>query len=349
MLNPGVQRGNHERLLCLIRCGHIVSSQRFCHDIVVFRPITSFVGMMAGRAYEEALQQAILEGAMTSDELIESAIQYNTWSDERDAELAGYRQELREVKKSLLDFMYHTGRLAAARARIEGLEQQAVALMSRRHELTGGAAESYAQSVYRSYVIATISHTLSGERIWPSYEAMMIGAHLSEIREACAEYFDHSLVSDGDVRSLARSEVWRSVWLIGKNAGGLFANDLDSLTPNQKSLIYWSSIYDSVYQAYERPSSIIIDTDDLLDSWLLRAGDKTKPAKTTSQKGDRQETFVVSDRKGAQAVYDLNSPEARKQVAVAQAAAQQGATRDVDLPTTKQAIRQKIASLPRRR
>jgi hypothetical protein len=104
-----------------------------------------------------------------------------------------------------------------------------------------------------------------------------------------------------------------------------------------------------VYQAYERPSSIIIDTDDLLDSWLLRAGDKTKPAKTTSQKGDRQETFVVSDRKGAQAVYDLNSPEARKQVAVAQAAAQQGATRDVDLPTTKQAIRQKIASLPRRR
>lgn len=344
-----MDRGNHERLLHIIRCGDIVSSRRFCCEIVVFKPTTSFVGMMAAREYEEALQQAILEGAMTSDELIESAIAHGMWSDERDAELAGYRQELREVKKSLLDFIFHTGRLAAARARIEGLEQQAVALMSRRHELTGGAAESYAQSVYRSYVVAVVAHTFSGERVWPSYEAMMIGAPLSDIRESCADYFDHSIVQDCDIRSLARSEVWRSIWMVGKNAGGLFANGLDSLTQNQRSLTYWSSIYDSVYQAYDRPMSTIIDTDDLLDSWLLRAGDKTKPTKTTQQKGDRQETFIVSDRKGAQAVYDLNSPESRKQVAVAQAAAQQGATRDVDLSTTRQAIRQKIASLPRRK
>ncbi|MGE4412481.1 MAG: hypothetical protein AB7E45_02130 [Candidatus Caldatribacteriota bacterium] len=33
-------------------------------------------------------------------------------------------------------------------------------------------------------------------------------------------------------------------------------------------MVYWSSLYDSVYNSIDRPPQWVIDDDDLLDKWL---------------------------------------------------------------------------------
>jgi hypothetical protein len=88
-----------------------------------------------------------------------------------------------------------------------------------------------------------------------------------------------------DYRAIARSGFWRSRWnAAGKNTFYLFGRNAGSLTQYQEMLVYWSQIYDSVYDAYERPGEDIINDDEKLDKWLKDQASKDKNERATNGK-----------------------------------------------------------------
>ena len=91
------------------------------------------------------------------------------------------------------------------------------------------------------------------------YKIFLIKTFIEEVDLSVAEY-----------RKVARSGEWRLIWnLSKKNLPALFGRPIQDLANRQKFLIYWSRIYDSVYEDPKKPDDSIIEDDEKLDNWLF--------------------------------------------------------------------------------
>ena len=77
------------------------------------------------------------------------------------------------------------------------------------------------------------------------------------------------MLGESEIRELARSEPWKSIWSSSKNEGVLFGKRAIELSEEQKHLIMWSTMYDSIGESPDSPSDKIIADDDMLDGWLI--------------------------------------------------------------------------------
>jgi hypothetical protein len=121
--------------------------------------------------------------------------------------------------------------------------------------------------------------------------------------------------SEKEIRKIARSEPWRSIWKTYSNSGGdLFGRPLADMAKSQRDLTYWSNIYDNVFESHERPDWSVIDDDEALDKWFEEQYNKTnkkKTAFTTNPKiAAAKEVFIVAQTpQDAQKVYSsMNTP-----------------------------------------
>ena len=148
------------------------------------------------------------------------------------------------------------------------------------------------------------------------------------------------------MRELARSNIWRSTWSVSKSISNLFDYSITRWSNNQSDLVYWSQIYDMVYESHERPKQEIIEDDDLLDSWLIRQNEKqqsdSKPgsnygeSKHQFKKQGRQEQFVMSDKGGAPEVYSMNNPGDRQKIIKKQSIiSKEGSVKEQEMPDSK--------------
>jgi hypothetical protein len=77
--------------------------------------------------------------------------------------------------------------------------------------------------------------------------------------------------------------MWRTLWNAGKGSN-LFGKPIIQLDSEQHALVYWSQVYDSVYEAYERPDDDIINDDEKLDAWFKRQSEKREAEKKKNKK-----------------------------------------------------------------
>ena len=117
-----------------------------------------------------------------------------------------------------------------------------------------------------------------------------------------------SLLSESQIRILARSYIWKSIYNQSKSSRfPLFKkhkNKNVDLTVNQRNLLTWSNIYDNVNESLECPDEFVINDDDMLDGWFIdqkRNKDKEKTENLLSSKVHNQKIansdhlFVVSN------------------------------------------------------
>ena len=130
------------------------------------------------------------------------------------------------------------------------------------------------------------------------------------------------LLSDSEVRQIAKADPWRSIWASFKKAGGtLFETSATCYTTEQKNLILWSSMYDSIAESPESPSDEIILDDDMLDGWLiiqrrereLRTKQKAAEDIIGNEKiANSDEVYIVAkSEEDIQNIKELNDPQAK--------------------------------------
>lgn len=101
------------------------------------------------------------------------------------------------------------------------------------------------------------------------------------------------------LREIARSTEWRLTWSLSReNLPALFGRGIGDLTINHRMLIYWSRVYDSVFEAPDPPDDETIKDDELFDDWLSdrdaeRRGHKTN--RSDSSVAHHQEQGRVID------------------------------------------------------
>jgi hypothetical protein len=113
-----------------------------------------------------------------------------------------------------------------------------------------------------------------------------------------------------DIRSLARSDIWRSY-----AASCQIEKDLFNTTDDYKYLINLYKMYDNARQHPEAPSEDIINDDDALDGWFIfhnrKAANEKKKNSVLSKVGPKlgQHNFIFTNNEDeAKAIIDSNSP-----------------------------------------
>ncbi len=121
------------------------------------------------------------------------------------------------------------------------------------------------------------------------------------------------------MRELARTDPWRSIWNVGKKLGNIFDKPAVEFTSEQKTLMSWSSLYDSVSESSEAPADDVVEDDDILDGWLISQRRKRENLTTQSSVegvignekiANAGEVFVVTGNKSEDIdkISSMNNP-----------------------------------------
>lgn len=160
-------------------------------------------------------------------------------------------------------------------------------------------------------------------------------------------------LDDKEYRRIARTEPWKSMWGISKEA--IFGDmHISEWSEPQKIIVNYSKMYDSIYEHYEFPGERVLQDDDALDGWLLTQNRKRNDgSKTTQNEKDipqnadvfvpisrevvdpvtGQRKFVI-DKEKVRDVDQLNSPQAKAgKQEVLQTIDKMGKIKDSDIPS----------------
>jgi len=277
----------------------------------------------------------------------EEALDCFGWTIEHEGELLMLKKDIQKIKRGLLDYYpLYKSKIRKIRQMLRVTEKALIKKITSKYECLIHTADHYALVESQKYLIGRITKKLDGQRYWKTDEDFYNETDLSLINSLRMLYFDEATISDATLRELARSEPWRSFWGVAKNT------DMLSHSDTQRKLMYWSQVYDAVFDAYERPATEVINDDDLIDSWFVRQadkidkqskdkaiGEKTKPGKP----GGRQEQFIMADKEGAQEVYDMNNPLTKARIKSQQNLIQKkGSVQDQNLPVSQEQLRQQL-------
>jgi len=346
-----------ERIIAQIICGDI-SATIITKDnkplSLLLRPPTAREQAKAAAVYSVEYQRAIIKGLLDENDTISDMISFGKWSDKKEKEIEGLQKDIHNIRRGILDFLFNKTKLEKIRALLRRAESALFERLAERHHLLDKSAETYALICQQRYLISRITQKENDRLLWATKEDFENFDDIGIIIQLCEFFFMRSHVPNKVIRELARSQQWRVYWEIAKNTNYLFDGPVSLWTWNQRELAYWSTIYDSVYEAYERPSKDIIADDDLLDSWFIRQGEKgdnKTQIDTTAQsrKNGRNEEFIMADKEGAKQVYNMNDPGSRAKIKARQKLLQKHDTiREQDMPDSQQEMRTQLAGMRRK-
>lgn len=342
-----------ERLIAIINWPYIPATVETKYGILIsllLRPPTPKEQAKAAMVYSCEYQRGIALGLSSEYDIIKDMISLNIWSDQKDIQIKGLREDIHNIRRGLLDFLFNRTKLEKARTLLRRAESVLFEKLAQRYNLTENSAEAHALICQQRYLISSIAETENGDLFWKSQSDFEESDDISVIRQLCELFFKQSRISMKIIRELARSQEWRAYWEITKNTNDLFDGSVVCWSLNQRELAYWSTIYDAVHGAYEKPSKDIIEDDDLLDSWFIREGEKKENSNISSKPNKKgfNEEFIMSDRDGSKHVYDMNDSNSRAKIQARQKVVnQRGVVKEQDMPDSQRDMREKLSGMQR--
>lgn len=309
--------------------------------------------------YAQALYKATNIGILTEAETLASLVEFGQWNEKKEQEIEGIRQDIHNIRRGLLDFLFQKDKLEKARKLLRSAEVALTKRLITRQELVKTSAETQALLEQQRYLISKVTETEDGSLYWSSSKIFGEETDTELIQRLCQVFFENNIPTS-TIRQIARSGMWRAMWGAAKQFSQLFGKDLSEWSDVQKELVHWSIAYDNVYEAYERPSEDVIEDDDLLDSWFIRQHDQLE-ARTnkaagenqikgkSSRKGGRNEQFIMADKDGAKKIYDMNDPMSRVKIRARQKVLQQkGAVQEQHMPDSQREMKQQLVEMQRK-
>lgn len=276
--------------------------------------------------HQEALNEAKEMGLLSELELRHAYKHRNIWSEDNDESIKKLGDKLRGLKNS----KPKTNR----EKRILELSIQATygkleSLLHKKHDLFGQSVEKHANDARQNALVFSITYDEFGNKFWPSWSDFEKECDSKLIKNLITAYIEREEISGKRIRRLARSNVWRFQWQAAKGVGDLFEKPIIELDPEQQALVYWSQVYDSVYESMDRPDDSVIEDDDKLDKWFenqnkkrkvdrINKGKEAGGIKLSDKVARHGEVFIVAkspmnpDAPSADEIENLNSSMAQK-------------------------------------
>jgi hypothetical protein len=236
---------------------------------------------------------AIDQGVRTEDEIISDARMGGIWTEDDEDVFSKGEEHIKFLEGEIERHKRLRAKVKKLKKAVKDTKAKIRLVRDQRDRLVMNSADYYAheQSIYA--VLPRVALKEDGTPLWDSDEAYL--ACKSQYPNFCA-YLGHRLVIQDlwqaeKIRRVAKNAEWRLIWNAGReNIAGLFRRPLCDFNLNQKMLLYWSRVYDSVYEDPECPEADIIDDDEKLDDWLANRDIKRKEDKSSSTKDKKFKT-----------------------------------------------------------
>lgn len=240
-----------------------------------------------------------------------------------------------DIKYGMYKAFLQPENLAQLRRRLEMLKKLINETYYKKHSLDYLTKEGFAATCRAQFLLMNTVRNEAGELLWENDESVNYPL-LDSIMAICNE----RTLTNEQFREIARTEPWRSYWAADKT--NVIGGPTMSWTEDQRTLVSYSKMYDSIYENPDSPSEDIINDDDVLDGWIVNRRREAEKAKKKEQLEsllddklkDADNIFMVAkDQKAAQDIFDLNSPEMRRIKAQRDKAIQEhGILKESELP-----------------
>lgn len=290
-----------ERTLYRIISGRtaiFVDGLSFC----IFEPSAELIAE-SYNYYDIYLEEAYSSGCLVEEEYDQFLFENDVWSKAHDAVLKQKKDDLENLKVLAYENYFREKDLKRIKREIRFTERSINKILTDKSKYDFMKCDYVAESARLNWLLTKTTY-INNSLIDDSYD-------LSKISNA---YFDKSIDSI-KIRDVAKSDTWRSMWFNNKLHGGqLFDRAPIDYSRDQITLCSYTSMYDNVYEHYERPEDSIIDDHDCLDGWFIvqrRNNESTrKKAKVISKNpkiANAKEQFVFANNQDeANVIYNMN-------------------------------------------
>lgn len=328
---------------------------RLTNCILLLKKPTAEQVYLAQELYHDAIADAKEQCLFDNAGLMEWLLESEQWDDERENLLVKLPKEIEDFKVALYKSTFKSNEKAAIRKALEIAKQKYSELNEQKHSwdyLTIAGSASLARS---KYVVACSLFHPNGKPAFDCDPDTFWDQQTNLLEQAVTCWYKQKL-GETALRELSRTEPWRSIWSLRKNENSLFGTSVIEYTEEQKGIVGWAQMFDSVYEHPERPSDEIVVDDDALDGWMIEqrrlqqkkmnAADGESLLKNDKIKNS-EEVFLVADTASdAAKIDDMNDAHS---IAIKRQRfrklRERGELNEADMPDTKQKIRMQQASM----
>ncbi|MHA2111274.1 MAG: hypothetical protein ACXADW_11465 [Candidatus Hodarchaeales archaeon] len=278
--------------------------------------------------YKKEYKKSLIEGLLTKEELSMILAQDNIWGVPQEQELEAIDEGIKLLQIKVKDSQFFTVRKKKFEKQLKDLRKRQSNLLQTQNNLFNITAETRAEEVQRRYIVLLSTEDDNEQPYWDSEEEFMNCNDCVLLYNLAIAYYQYNWFSEKELRKIARHPEWRYRWMASKSGDGLFGKPISEWSEMQEGVVYWSQYYDSVYDAYEKPSDVIIDNDEALDAWMREQNKKHKSGtpskdknmfghKKSATKQDHQEQFIMvaqDDKEAVEKVQEMNSEQTRERL-----------------------------------
>lgn len=243
---------------------------------------------------------------------------YDIWDEELEKQLEKLLEDLNTIKIQLYSNYLNSQVRTLLKDKINSTNSAINILYNKKHNFDYLTLEYYAQNVKNQYLITNMVYTVDNKKIFDYNNFDGINSGLLE--KILVEIHQNN-IDTSTIKKLARHDSWRSFWNISKE--NIFEGKIKDWTDEQRSLVNFSKVLDSIREHMEAPSEDIISDDDALDGWILYHNKKNETEKNKKYLSDKYgldnknagELFVITtDKEEAKAIMGLNDVQTKKDI-----------------------------------
>lgn len=289
--------------------------------------------------YEEILEQAYMAGNLIEEEKDNFLIDQDIWSPAFDRELSDISKKIDDLKVEAYNSFFNTKQLKIIKREIASLNTKYNNLYSKKHAYDSTTCHGIAEQTRWQWILNNSVYDASGNKL-----------ELSMLK--LADIYSENMIDQSQIREIARSNNWRTMWAISKKGGLLFNKPAVDFSRDQLTLCSYSLMYDNVYEHPESPDEKIIQDDDCLDGWFIvnrRKQEQDKISNSLNKITDnpkirnaQEQYIVVNSPEMAQTIMDMNDPITKNKIKQRAAMVEEkGTAKDLDFNDVKQELQMK--------
>jgi hypothetical protein len=266
-------------------------------------------------------EQLIKDGFISDEECKKILIVQNLWSEEKEQELQTCHKDINKLHAEKPQYKYQEKAIKSIDLAISKLEERIQELSSIRNSMFSQTLEYQKINRTNQLLLFLSLKNIDESKYWSDFESFENDTPSNEIEELLKLTINTTRCSEKEIREIARTEPWRTMWKTSSKTGmSLFKSCSSDLTKSQYELCYWSNVYDSVYESSDFPGHDVVDDDERLDLWFIDQANKHRSNNDSTQIAQNKkilgakEVFIKVDTPDdAKKVYsEMNTKDSRK-------------------------------------
>ena len=282
------------------------------------RPPNAIIKYKSCLLYNKIINDEKYSDWIRESDMTRVMIKLGLWENDSDKMVKSLEKTIEDNKLKLYENLKRPDVLKLTRKSLQSNKNRLNHLLSAKNNFRNNTLEGYAESIKSEYIICNTLY-YKEDKIFENIDIDSKNDYEYKDFNAIGQEIYKQSTSVDEIRALSRSSLWKTYWSANKD--NIFSGSVCDWTDDQRSLVNYSRMYDSVYEHPECPEDFVIEDDDILDGWFIYQRKKREREKNQSKfnTGHRnkkldsaQEIFLIpNENQTAEEIMDLNDPIAK--------------------------------------